>query len=79
MREQQGYITRLHHKVTSQGYITCAVATANGFAMPYWTTPGSPLEESAIYRKKPTSQALALAVARHGEQETGNRGILGHT
>jgi hypothetical protein len=29
--------------------------------------------------EKTDEQALALAVARHGEQETGNRGILGHT
>lgn len=39
-----------------QGYITCAVATANGFAMPYRATPGSHSEESAIYRKKPASR-----------------------
>ena len=39
-----------------QGYITCAVATANGFAMPYRATPSSHSEESAIYRKKPASR-----------------------
>ena len=39
-----------------QGYITCAVATANCFAMPSRATPGSHSEESAIYRKKPASR-----------------------
>lgn len=39
-----------------QCYVACAVATANGFAMPYRATPGSYSEESAIYRKKPASK-----------------------
>jgi len=36
-----------------QAYVSCAVATANGFAMPYSATPGSHPQESAIYRQKP--------------------------
>ena len=39
-----------------QGYIAGAVATANGFAMPYRATSTSHSEESAIYRKKPASR-----------------------
>ena len=35
-----------------QAYVSCAVATANGFAMPYRAT-GSHPQESAIYRQKP--------------------------
>jgi hypothetical protein len=36
-----------------QAYVSCAVATANGFAMPYRATSGSHPQESAIYRQKP--------------------------
>jgi len=39
-----------------QAYISCAVATANGFAMPYRATPGAHPQESAIYRQKPASK-----------------------
>jgi len=39
-----------------QVYVSCAVATANGFAMPYRATPGSHSQESAIYRQKPVGK-----------------------
>lgn len=37
-----------------QAYVSCAVATANGFAIR--ATPGSHPQESAIYRQKPASK-----------------------
>ncbi len=39
-----------------QTHVSCAVATANGFAMPYSPSPGSHSQESAVYRQQPASK-----------------------
>jgi hypothetical protein len=37
-------------------HVSCAVATASGFAMPYSPRLGAHSHESAVYRQKPASK-----------------------